>query len=197
MTLNLSGGKLKIPTKKIAQKRTSVAKGRQYTADRTSYWGLREGWIRKTCHHKEKAQDLTEAYVLCLVLCLACSQTFFFLFFFFDYLVSAWAKRAFDSERGRKTKGYFLLSPPHPFALAVYKSPAVFLIFYARWTISKEKPESLWTGYLMLAIALCSRFIWVHVQDQPYLTARLFDVSCRSRRAYSSDDDTGRRRRKR
>ena len=187
MTLNLSGGKLKIPTKKIAQNRTSVAKGRQYTADRTSYWGLREGWIRETCHHKEKAQDLTEAYVPCLVLCLACSQTFFFLFFFL---------RLFG-ERWRKTKGYFLLSPPHPFALAVYKSPAVFLIFYARWTISKEKPESLWTGYLMLAMALCSRFIWVHVQDQPYLTARLFDVSCRSRRAYSSDDDTGRRRRKR
>ena len=121
----------------------------------------------------------------------------FLSFFFFDYLVSAWAKRACDSERGRKTKGYFLLSPPHPFALAVYKSPAVFLILYARWTISKEKPESLWTGYLMLAMALWSRCIWVHVQDQSYLTARLFDVSCRSRRAYSSDDDTGRRRRKR
>ena len=61
VTLNLSGGKLKISPKKIAQNRTSVAKGRQYTVDRTSYWGLREGWIRKTCHHKEKAQDLTEA----------------------------------------------------------------------------------------------------------------------------------------
>lgn len=137
---------------------------------------------------------------ICALPCLMLSlftDVFLSFFFFFDYLVSAWAKRACDSERGRKTKGYFLLSPPPPLALPVYKSPAVFLIFYARSTNSKEKLESLWTGYLMLAMALWSRCIWVHVQDQSYLTTRLFDVSCRSRRAYSSDDDTGRRRRKR
>ena len=144
VTLNLSGGKLKIPPKKIAQNRTSVAKGWQYTADRTSYWSLREGWIRKTCPHKEKAQDLTEAYVPCLVLYLACSQTFFFLFFFFDYLVSAWAKWACDSERGRKTKGYFLLSPAPPLALAVYKSPAVFFNFLrALYDLERETGESV------------------------------------------------------
>ena len=67
VTLNLHGGKRKISPKKIAQNRTSVAQGRQCTADRTSYWGLRERRIRETCHHKEKAQDFTEAYVPCLV----------------------------------------------------------------------------------------------------------------------------------
>ena len=67
----------------------------------------------------------------------------FSFFFFFDYLVSTEEKR----------KDIFSFPHPHPFALAVYKSPAVFN-FYARSTISKEKLESLWTGYLMLAMAL-------------------------------------------
>ena len=42
---------------------------------------------------------------------------------------------------------FSLLRHPYPLALAVNKSPAVFIFYHARSMDFEEKIEGLWTGY--------------------------------------------------
>ena len=78
-------------------------------------------------------------------------RCFIFLFVLLENIgmreseASTRAKRA----RSARKKYIFFFPHPYPFALAVNKSPAVFIFYHARSTDCGEKIEGLWTGYFL------------------------------------------------